>query len=75
MRSGINAALLLEEILQWKLTSPAVASIAPGPLGVLNYHPLSTQLLPVQIIHCIVGITGVIKFNKPVPAGNSTSPL
>lgn len=71
MKTRINAALLLEETLLSRLTSAAVASIAPRPLGVLNYHPLPTQLLPVQVIHGIVGITGVIELNEPVPAGNS----
>lgn len=29
-------------------------------------HPLSAQLLPVQLVHSIVGITIILEFNKPI---------
>lgn len=70
MNENSHYLLLPEEILLQKRTSPAVAAIASRPLGVLNYDPLSAQLLPVQVIHGIVGIPGVIEFDEPVPAGN-----
>lgn len=60
---------LLEQSPRRILTPAAVAAVAPRPLGVLNYHPLPAQLLPVQVIHSIVGVPGVVKLNEPVPAG------
>lgn len=30
-------------------------------------HPLSTQLLPIQLVHGIIGIAVVLEFNKAIP--------
>lgn len=56
-----------KKILHWTLTSPTITSVTTGSLGVLHNDPFPTQLLAIQVIHGIVCITGVIKFNKPVP--------
>lgn len=48
-------------------TSSSITSITSGSLGVLHNDPFPTQLLAVQVIHSIVCVTGVVKFNKPIP--------
>lgn len=45
----------------------AAMSIPPWSTGMLDDHPFTAQLLPIQFIHSIVGIPHVLKLHKAVP--------
>lgn len=49
------------------VTPTVEVSVSARTTGMLDDHPLSTQLLPIQLVHGIVSITIVLEFNKPIP--------
>lgn len=51
------------------LTAAAVAvavPVAAGAAGVLHDNPLPAQVLPVQLVHGIVGVAGVLELHEAV---------
>lgn len=52
-------------------TTPVTPTISipvpPWTPGVFHDDPLPTKVLPIQLVHCIISVTGVLKLHKPIP--------
>lgn len=49
-------------------SSRTITPITARSFSVLNDDPLATEVFPVQVVHSIISISGVIKLNKPIPS-------